>query len=187
MHTRESGIGNRESGSAIRLSVALAALLVVVPWHEASSQLGCSGATCTIEISMPVVDVFRVSLSTGSVSLGAPSDVDYQAGFRDVAGAAVSVIARSNRPFLVDMSALAGSFTYVGALTDPGKPASDLRWATSAAALASTTNHFGSPATLINQGPGNVTLPIYLRTMWDFTRDVPGNYSLAIRLTLSAP
>jgi hypothetical protein len=28
---------------------------------------------------------------------------------------------------------------------------------------------------------------LYLRTLWSFTRDVPGNYSMGIRFTLSAP
>jgi hypothetical protein len=45
----------------------------------------------------------------------------------------------------------------------------------------------GATVTLINQGAGNVTVPLFLRTMWDFTRDVPGTYSLSIRFTVSAP
>jgi hypothetical protein len=153
----------------------------------AGAQLGCSGATCTVEISMPVTDVIRLSLSGSSVSLGSPTDVDYSVGYRDVAGTAVSVNGKANRPFRVDMSAVTPSFAYAGSMTDPLKPASELKWATSAAALATTTNHMGTAATLINQGAGNVTVPIFLRTLWDFTRDVPGTYSLAIRFTLSAP
>jgi hypothetical protein len=162
-------------------------VLAFAPIHGAGAQLGCSGATCTMQISMPVTDVLRISLGTSSVGLGAPTDVDYQAGYKDVAGVAVSVNGKSNRPFLVDMSALTVSFLYAGLLADPGKPASDLKWATSAAGLATTTSHMGATATLINQGAGNVTVPLFLRTMWDFTRDVPGTYSLSIRFTVSAP
>ena len=161
--------------------------LALMPLHSLGAQLGCSGATCTVQISMPVNDVLRISLGTSSVGLGAPTDVDYQAGYKDVAGVAVSVNGKSNRPFLVDMSALSASFLYAGSLSDPAKPASDLKWATSAGGLATTTNHMGAGATLINQGAGNVIVPLFLRTMWDFTRDVPGTYSLAIRFTVSAP
>ena len=173
--------------SAKRFCLTTLLALALVPVHGALAQLGCSGATCTVQISMPVTDVLRISIGTASVGLGAPTDVDYQAGYRDVAGVAVSVNGKSNRPFLVDMSALTGSFLYAGSMTDPDKPASDLKWATSAAGLATTTNHMGTSATLINQGAGNVTVPLFLRTMWDFTRDVPGTYSLAIRFTVSAP
>lgn len=136
---------------------------------------------------MPVTDVIRLSLSGASVSLGSPNDVDYSAGYRDVSGAAVSVTGKSNRPFRVDMSALTATFGYAGTMSDPSKPASDLKWATSAAGLGSTTNNMGTAATLINQIAGSTTVPLYMRTLWDFTKDVPGTYSLAIRFTVSAP
>jgi hypothetical protein len=173
--------------SMIRRCLTTFLLLALAPMHRVSGQLGCSGATCTVQISMPVTDVLRISLGTTSVGLGAPSDVDYQAGYRDVGGVAVSVNGKSNRPFQVAMSALTGTFLYAGSMADPNKPASDLKWATSAGALPTTANHMGTSAMLINQGAGNVTVPLYMRTLWDFTKDVPGTYSLAIRFTVSAP
>jgi hypothetical protein len=153
--------------------------------RHAWAQLGCVGATCTVEITMPVTDVLRLSLDATGVSLGSPTESDYLAGYRDIAG--VSVTAKGNRAFQVQVGGVSGAFTYAGPLADPGKPASDLRWATSAAGLGSTTNHMGTSSMLFNQGAGAITTALFLRTLWSFTTDVPGTYSLAIRFTFSAP
>lgn len=167
--------------------LAAASLLLAGVARPASAQLGCSGATCTIELAMPVNDVLRLSLNAGSAGLGTPTETDYTAGFRDVAGTAANVSAKANRSFRVEVNGATPQFTFLGALPNPGKPAADLLWATSAAGLGSTTAHMGAPATLLNQGAGTVTTPLFLRTRWDFARDVPGTYSLGIRFTISAP
>lgn len=170
--------------SAARVLCAAVALCIGT---TAQAQLGCSGARCTVEITMPVNDVLRLTLSTTSVPLGTPGEADYAAGFRDVSGTAVNVTAKSNRAFRVDVAGTTTTFGYSGTLANPAKPASDLLWATSAAGLSGTTTHMGATANLLNRGAGTVTQPMFLRTLWSFTRDVPGAYSLGIRLTVSAP
>jgi hypothetical protein len=173
--------------ASVPRSWILFVLVLVAPARQAGAQLGCSGATCTVEISMPVTDVLRLSLSAPNIALGSPDDVDYQAGYRDVAGTAVNVTVRANRSFVVQLGGVTGSFSYAGSLTDPVKPASDLRWATSAAGLASTTNHMGTSATLLASPAAFLTQPLFLRTLWSFATDVPGTYALTISFTLSAP
>lgn len=163
----------------------LAALAAPVP---ARAQLGCAGSSCTVEISVPVADVLRITLSNGGVPLGSPGEADYAAGYRDVSGPAVTASVKANRPFQVQVVGGQASFSYLGSHTNPAKPASDLLWATSQAGLAGTTTNMGTPALLLNQGPGgNVQASLFLRTRWSFTSDVPGTYSLPIRFTLSAP
>jgi hypothetical protein len=161
--------------------------LLAVATRQAQAQLGCSGATCTVEITMPVSDVLRLSLSASSVALGSPVEADFQVGYRDVSGAAVNVTAKSNRAFTVQLSSVTPAFSYSGTLTNPNKPASHLLWATSAGGLATTTNTFGTTTTFLSQDAASVTSPLYLRTLWSFANDVPGTYSLTVRLTLSAP
>ena len=134
---------------------------------------------------MPVTSILRLSVASPSIPLGTPAVTDYQAGYRDTGP--VDVIVKGNYPFSVQMGGMAASFTYSGTFANPNKPASDLRWATSAGALATTTNHMGTLATLISSNGVGTTLPLYLRTVWNFTTDVPGTYSLVISLTLSAP
>ena len=167
--------------------LALMAVLVAAPIRPVLAQLGCVLATCTVEITMPVSEVLRISLASSSVSLGTPGEADFVAGYRDVSGAAVNVSVKSNRAFTVQLSGVTSTFSYSGTLANPGKSASDLKWATSAGALFTTTNHFGATTTLLSQGAGSITSPLYLRTLWSFASDVPGTYSLAIRFTLSAP
>ena len=134
---------------------------------------------------MPVVDILRLSVSGSSVGLGVPTDVDFTAGYKDVS--AVNVTVSANRPVVVQITGLTGTFGYIGAMSNPNKPASELRWATSAAALSSTTNHMGSLLTLVSQNAGSSLIPLYLRTLWSYSTDVPGTYSLGISFTLSAP
>ena len=168
----------------VRLLIA-ATLPILAPARQAAAQLGCSGATCTVEISMPVTNILRLTLSSPSIPLGAPTEADYQAGYRDTGP--VDVIVKGNYPFSVQLGGVSASFTYAGSLPNPNKPASDLQWALSAGALSSTTNHMGTTATLITSNGTGVTLPLYLRTRWNFGTDVPGTYSLTISFTLSAP
>jgi len=166
--------------------ILILVLFVTGSARQAWAQLGCAGARCTVEITMPVTDVLRLSLDASGVALGSPTESDYLAGYRDIAGA-VSVTAKANRAFQVQINGVSGTFTYTGSFADPAKPASDLRWATSAAGLGSTTNHLGAPSMLFNQGAGAITTSLFLRTLWSFTADVPGTYALAIRFTFSAP
>src|SRR5262245_51688187 len=104
------------------------AFLLPAATRQAGAQLGCSGATCTVEISMPITDILRVSLSVPSIGLGSPSDVDYAAGFRDVAGSAVDVTVKANRPVSLQMAGLSPTFSYLGSSSNPMKPASHLLW-----------------------------------------------------------
>jgi hypothetical protein len=171
----------------MRTFAGASCLLLAGFTRQAHAQLGCAGATCTVEISMPVVDVMRLSLSGSSVALGSPGVTDFEVGFRDVSGPAVNVTIKSNRALSVQVGGVAGSFTYSGSFANPAKPSSDLLWATSAAGLTTTTNHMGTTTNFLSQGAGSVVVPLYLRALWNFDADVPGTYSLAISFVVSAP
>ena len=172
---------------AIRRWLLLAAVLSAGITRQAVAQLGCSGTVCTVEISMPINDILRISLSVPSVGLGSPSDVDYAAGYRDVAGSAVDVTIKANRPASLQMAGLSPVFGYTGSMANPMKPASQLLWATSAAGLNASPFNMGSPATLYSGAAASVTQSLFFRTLWNFATDVPGTYSLTISFTLSAP
>jgi hypothetical protein len=163
-------------------------LAVVFLPLTARAQLGCAAATCTVEITMPVNDVLRMTLSTASVGLGTPALGDFTVGYRDVTGAAATVTAKSNRAFRVQVVGGSANFSYGGSLPNPSKPASDLKWATTQGGLAATTFTMGTAATLINSAASApMSQSIYFRTLWLFNRDVPGSYSLIVSFTLAAP
>jgi hypothetical protein len=154
----------------------------------ASAQTGCSGATCVVEITMPVSDVIRITASALTIDLGSPSLSDFTAGYRDVIGPAATVAVKANRAFQVQIGGASATFAYAGPLANPLKPASDLQWAATQAGLSSAPNDFGSAATLMNgAATAGATTSLYFRTRWVMTRDVSGTYSLAVTLTLSAP
>lgn len=152
------------------------------------AQLGCSAATCTVEITLPVSDVMRLSVSQTSVSLGAPTIADFTAGYRDINGAAAVVTVKANRAFQVQLVGTTSTFAYSGTFANPVKPASDLTWATSQAGLSSSGNTAATSLTFIDQSAsGSANQSLFLRTMWSFARDVPGTYSIVLSLTISAP
>lgn len=152
------------------------------------AQLGCSVATCTVEITLPVSDVMRLTVSQTSVSLGAPTIADFAAGYRDINGAAAVVTVKANRAFQVQLVGTTSAFAYSGAFVNPVKLASDLKWATSQAGLSSSSNTAATSLTFINQSAsGTANQSLFLRTRWSFSRDLPGTYSIVLSLTISAP
>jgi hypothetical protein len=164
---------------------AVVATLVAGP-SAAAAQATCTGNPCSVQLtaSATVNDVLRLTLSGASTSLGTPTETDYDAGYKDVAGPTASV--KSNRPWHVDISGAAATFTYAGSLANPNKPASDLLWGTSAGTYGNT---MAGSAVLLNgaTGTGSASQAMFFRTMWSWTSDVPGSYSLVINVTLAAP
>ena len=162
-----------------------AAMLLSAGTSIAGAQ-ACTGNPCTVQVtaSATVNDVLRLTLSSATTSLGTPSEADYDAGYKDAAGPTASV--KSNRPWHVDVSGAAASFTYAGSLTNPNKPASSLLWGTVSGTYG---NNMGSSAVLASgaTGTGNASQAIFLRTLWSWATDVPGSYDLVINFTLAAP
>ncbi len=169
----------------VRTAIAAIALLMAGK-ASAEAQATCSGNPCSVQLnaSATVNDVLRLTLSSATTNLGTPAESDYDTGYRDAAGPTVSI--KSNRPWHVDVTGSAASFTYTGSLTNPGKPATDLRWGTSAGTYA---NNMGSSAMLAigSTGTASASQAIFFRTLWSWASDVPGSYSLVINFTLAAP
>lgn len=168
------------------LTATLAAMLVIACSTVARAQASCTGNPCSVQVNAnaTVNDVLRLTLSSATTGLGTPVEADYDAGYRDAAGPTASV--KSNRPWHVDVSGGAASFTYTGSLTNPNKPASDLLWGTTAGTYG---NNMGTSAVLASgaSGTGNGLASIYFRTLWSWASDVPGSYGLVINFTLAAP
>jgi hypothetical protein len=137
---------------------------------------------------MPINDIMKMTLSGTTVALGNPSMADFTTGFKDVTGAAATVTIKSNRTFSVGVVGATSTFGYSGTGTNPSKPRSDLKWATTQGGLATATHDMSTAGTLFTQGPtASAAQSIFFRTTWVFNRDVPGTYSLSVSFTLSAP
>ena len=84
----------------------------------------------------------------------------------------------------VDVVANTANFAYVGTF-GVTKSASDLKWGTAA---GSYTNDMGTSAQLMSgNATAGATQAIYFDTQWDVTNDAPGDYSLVVNFTASAP
>lgn len=169
----------------LKTAVAAAAMLITCS-SFLRAQATCTGNPCSVQLnaSATVNDVLRLTLSSATTALGTPTEADYDAGYKDVAGPTATV--KSNRPWHVDVSGGAAAFSYTGSLTNPNKPASDLLWGTASGTYG---NNMGSSSVLVSgaSGTGNGSQGIFFRTLWSWASDVPGSYGLVINFTLAAP
>ena len=171
--------------------LAVTAVIAIAP-GDARAQCTASGApaSCGVpgSVSMTAGRVVQLQMSAGSTSLTAPTPTDFDAGFNSTTGPTLTVSA--NAAWTLHIRAAAASWT--GTNTSPGapartnKPAGDLEWAISsggpfAALTASDANLVAGAATASD------ATTLYFQTLYNWTLDTPGNYSLSIVLTLTAP
>jgi hypothetical protein len=176
--------------------VAIAALLLSGPLLHAQvcsdSRTTPGSVQCTIDVTLQTNVILKLTVNTVNAALGTPVEADYVAGFKDVSGAVASATVKSNRAFQLQVLASTTNFGFTNtaghSFANPNKPASDMLWATTQAGLSTTTKNMGTQSSLIAQGgTSGVSQSIFVRTNWSFIRDVPGNYSLTVNFTVSAP
>ena len=157
-----------------------------------AAQCTASGAPANCgapgSVSMTAGRVVRLQMSAGSTSLSAPTPSDFDAGFNSTTGPTLTVSA--NAAWTLHIRA--GAAVWTPTNTSPGaparanKPAADLKWSTSSnGAFAALTT---GDANLVAGGAtaSNATT-LYFQTLYNWTLDTPGMYSLPIVLTLTAP
>lgn len=177
------------------LSRAMATLIGVMTIGVAASagaQCSASGAPASCSspgsVSMTAGRVVQLQVSAGSTSLTPPTPADFDAGFNSTAGPTLTVSA--NAPWTLALRA--SSATWTATNTSPGaparatKPAGDLKWSTSAGGAYSALS--ATDVTLVSgSATANSATTLYFQTLYSWTLDTPGNYSLAVVLTLTAP
>jgi hypothetical protein len=132
--------------------------------------------------------VVQLQMSAASTALAAPSPADFDAGFNATTGPLLTI--SSNAAWTLHIRAAAATWTATN--TSPGapartnKPAADLKWGTAVGgpftALTTTdVNLVTGAATASN------VKTLFFQTVYAWTLDTPGNYSLSIILTLTSP
>lgn len=158
----------------------------------ASAQCTASGApaSCGVpgSVSMTAGRVVQLQMSAGSTALTAPTPAAFDAGFNATTGPTLTVSA--NAPWMLSLRAVASTWTATN--TSPGaparttKPAADLTWST-----ASTGSFTSLTTSDVNLVTGSATASsattLYFQTLYSWTLDTPGNYSMSIVLTLTSP
>ncbi len=169
----------------------IAACSIALPFR-AGAQCTANGApaSCNLSgnVSLTTGRVVRLQVNAGSTSLAAPTPADFDAGYNSTTGPTLTVSA--NAPWMLQVRASSASWTAVN--TSPGapartnKPAADLKWGTSAAGPFSALNT--SDATLVSgSATASNATTLYFQTLYNWTSDTPGSYSLTVVLTLTAP
>ena len=178
----------------LRLSATGFALIVgiFVTASPADAQCTATGspANCGLpgSVSMTAGRVVRLQVSAGSTALTAPTPADFDVGLNATTGPTLTISA--NAAWTLHLRASSALWTATN--TAPGaparinKPATDLQWSTASngAFAALTTSDVNL---LTGAATASSATTLYFHTLYNWTLDTPGNYSLAIVLTLTAP
>jgi len=177
-----------------RFVAGLAAIILCATAAPRTSLAQCTAsgapASCGVpgSVSMTAGRVVRLQMSTGSTSLSAPTPNDFDAGFNSTTGPTLTISANAAWTLHIRASTAVWSATNTspGAPARANKPATDLKWATApngafSALTTSDANLVGGPATASN------ATTLYFQTLYNWTLDTPGNYSMSIVLTLTSP
>jgi hypothetical protein len=179
------------------LRAGLAMLLSVAAASVAQGQCTVAitsppSGSCTQNTNMSFTVAAVARLTVGPfVGVGNPTFADYDAGYRDAVGPVLTV--RANVPWTVSIR---GTSPTWGATNDPtsgdaaraNKPVGDLQWSLtgSPTSYVPLTSTLGG-ATLSSAGATNETvIATYLRTLWDYSDDTPGTYTLTVTFTIVA-
>lgn len=169
-----------------------AALALVAAPSRLAAQCTASGApaSCGLpgSVTMTAGRVVRLQVSAGSTTLAAPTPADFDAGFNATTGPTFTVSANAAWTLHVRSSAAfwTATNTSPGAPARINKPAADLKWSTA-------SNGAFTPLTTsdVNLVTGSATASnattLFFQTLYDWTLDTPGNYSLSVVLTLTSP
>lgn len=178
--------------SRVVFAAALMILGALTTPSESLAQCTASGApdNCSVpgSVSMTAGRVVRLQMTVGSTPLTAPTPADFDAGFNATSGPTLTISA--NAAWTLHIRAATATWTATN--TSPGaparanKPAGDLQWATASnGAFAALTT---SDANLVSgSATASSATSLYFQTLYDWTLDTPGNYSLSIVLTLTSP
>jgi hypothetical protein len=173
---------------------ALVAAVIGLPMAASSASAQCTitGAPTNCgqpgTVSMTAGRVVRLQMSAVSTPLTAPLPADFDAGFNSTSGPTLTVSA--NASWTLSLRAAAATWTATN--TSPGapartnKPAADLKWSKlSTGPFAALTT---SDVTLVTgTATASSATTLFFQTLYSWTLDTPGNYSMAIVLTLTSP
>ena len=169
-------------------SIVLVAALAL----SANAQCSANGSPASCgqagSVSMTAGRVVRLQMSAGSTSLTAPTTSDFDAGFNSTTGPTLTVSA--NAAWTLHIRAASALWTATNTATGVAarvdKPAADLKWSTSSGgAFTALTN---SDASLVSgSATASDATTLYFQTLYGWSVDTPGNYSLSIVLTLTSP
>ncbi len=164
----------------------VALVLLTFGGTRLQAQNTCTSNPCSLNdtVKVTVNTVLRLTLSQAATPLTSPNEAAYDAGFQLDGGPTVSI--KANRAWTVKVSSNAATWTAVGAGANGSKASTDLQWATNVGGPYAGVST--APATFLTGGAGaSSSQGAFYKTLWSYGSDTPGDYSLVVVYTLSAP
>ena len=176
------------------LRAHLALLVAIGLPTKVVAQLTCTAAgspdICSIagQIVFTAIGLLSLQTSSATTVLRSPTPADYNAGFNTTVGPTLTV--RANQSWTVHIRSAAPLWTATNTSGNvaarPTKPAADLRWSTASNGVFTPTST--TDVTVVNGLASDGTIvTLHFRTVYNWSLDTPGNYSLALMLTLTSP
>jgi hypothetical protein len=165
--------------AALAMTASLAA-----PAAAQTNPCATSGCTVTDKVTLKINPVVRLSLTQTATALNSPDTTAYNAGSSTTTGPTVSV--KANRSWTLSVKAAAANFTPALGASGYAKPAGDLgvKVAGGNTVGALTTSN----ATLASGSSGGTFSGVVTyTTLFDWTKDIPDDYTLDVVYTITAP
>jgi hypothetical protein len=151
------------------------------------------GNTCNANntVRITIGAAIQLVLPSATITLNTPAAADFNTGYQNTTGPVATVYANRSWTLNIAASTATGFWTAAATTSEPvrtTKPAADLMWSLAAAGPYNALLVSPATATLTtgNATAGTAT-QLYFRTLLAWALDTPGNYSLAVLYTLTAP
>jgi hypothetical protein len=162
-----------------RTAITTTIALLLVATRGALAQCN-GGATCTLPISATATinTVARLMISSTTTTLTAPNAADFGTS-AGVTSGGPTITVLSNAAYTLTAAASATTWTGPSGVS---KPASDLKMKVGAGSVV-PLGQVGTSST----GTATTDYAISYNTIYNWTTDKPGTYSLVVNYTLTAP
>jgi hypothetical protein len=151
--------------------------------QTAAAPANCTLATLASPATLTNPKTIQLAVST-TTTAATTTIADFDNSYISVTGPVVTV--NANQAWTLLLSAAAATWTNVGTGSRANKPATDLKWATSA---GGSFVSFSTTPTSFASGPAtnSTVTSLFYRGVLDWTLDKPGVYTLGVTLTITTP
>lgn len=144
------------------------------------------GGNCSVNTTaaLTIGTVATLSLSSITTVLTPPTDTDYALGFVRSTGPSATI--KANSTWTLQISAT-GTFWTASAGAWATKPIGQLQWSTTA--LTGPFTPVTNTGATIKSGSATASsaVSVFYQTLYAYSTDLPGNYSVAVTFTLVSP
>ena len=171
----------------MRRLLAAVASLMLVPASAVGQCTITNTGSCSQSrpLSITINRAVEMTLSATTITLTSPAASDYTTGYAVNAGPAITV--KANGAWRLNIRANAATWTGTGPLARTSKPASDLLVGTALGGPFTALSVPGFQFAAGSAATAGTVVTLFAKTLWVWTADPPGTYSLGLTFTIVAP